>query len=142
MSDAPRSARSFKKIEAPDLDRLAALTLETLAKASTRRRDLPGYAEDKIITLCLCQGAADHYLDYQSPKSCGVHDFDVWAFFPPQEGFRFGNRKAATADYGPSKFGRSPLDDKRFTGRRVDVFWRAIEECVTFNPLGLHSALL
>jgi len=135
MSDAPRSARSFERIERSDLDRLAEITLATLREASKRRSDIPNYDQKNIIGICLCQGAADHYLAHPSLKSCGIHDFDVWAFFKPQEeGVRFGNRRAATADFGPSKFKRSPRDPAKFIGRRVDVFWRAIPEHVTLLP--------
>jgi hypothetical protein len=136
MSNVPRSARSFERIEREDLRKLADATLAALDKAAKRgRRDLPNYSPKEIIAICLCQGAADHYLAHPSPKSCGVHDFDVWAFFKPQEeGVRFGNRRPVTADFGPSKFGRSPLDPPSFAGRRVDVFWRAIPQHATLLP--------
>jgi hypothetical protein len=131
MSNAPRSARSFEKIEQPDLVRLGEIAFEVLKRELDRQHGIAEMDECQLINICLCQGAAEHYLNYESRTSCGVNDFDVWAFFYPDEMQkieRFGNREPATADFGPSKFGRSPLDPKKFKGRRVDVFWRAIPE--------------
>lgn len=136
MSKAPRSARSFEKIEDGDLERLAEIAVATLRREFERRPNMPAFEEGELLGICLCLGAADHYLDYQSRKSCGIHDFDVFAFFEPQKVFRFGNKRPATADFGPSKFGRSRLDPKRFTGRRVDVFWRAIPNKISLDPMG------
>jgi hypothetical protein len=134
MSKAPKSTRSFEKIEKSDLIRLGEIAIEVLKQELAQRHGILELDESQISNICLCQGSAEHYLNYESRKSCGVNDFDVWAFFEPQKFFRFGNKKAATADFGPSKFGRSPLDPKSFTGRRVDVFWRAIPKGYDPNP--------
>ena len=128
MSRAPRSARSFERIEKADLVRLGELALKTVKRELNAQYGLAELDECEIVNICLCQGAANHYLNHESRKSCGIHDFDVWAFFKPQRLYRFGNKKPAMVDFGPSKFGRSPLDPKSFRGRRIDVFWRAIPD--------------
>lgn len=144
MSNAPRSARSFAKIEKADLLRLGEIALVKIEEAFKRRPDRRELYENQLLGICLCQGAADHYLNYGTPESRGIHDFDVWAFFARQQDDRIGfwNRKGVTADFGPSKFGRSALDPEHFVGRRVDVFWRAIDERIGLDPFnGIHLYL-
>ena len=134
MSNAPRSARSFEKVEQCDLLHLGEIAIQKLETVMRRRPDRKALYEAQLIGICLCQGAADHYLSYGTPETRGVHDFDIWAFYYRVDRIGFWNRKSSTADFGPSKFGRSPLDPGRFIGRRIDLFWRAIEPKLGLNP--------
>ena len=126
MSNAPRKTRSFCKIQKNDLRRLAALATEKLETVFQRRPDMRRLYKHRLIAICLCQGAANHFVFPRSKPGNGVNDFDLWAFFAIKQKTPFWNRRGSTADFGPSKFGRSSLDQKRYTGRRVDIFWRAI----------------
>jgi hypothetical protein len=124
VSLAPRGARSFETIELGDLHRLGSVALARIDAAFTQRPAKRALYEGRLLGVCLCQGAADHYVDPVSSR--GVHDFDLWAFFARPVGGKLWNRKPFTADFGPSKFGRSPLDPARYAGRRVDVLWRDV----------------
>ena len=129
MGKSPKSARSFEKIEKADLVRLGKIAIEVLRRELAQQHGRSELDENiQVINICLCQGAAEPYLNHECPKCCGVNDFDVWAFFYPQEILRFGNAEPVTADFGQSKFGCSSLDPKKYVGRSVDIFWRAIPE--------------
>lgn len=121
MSDAPAEARSFERIQAADLHRLADIAVESYQDLF-RRRPLQRVHDGRLILLCLCQGAALHLRDGER----GVHDFDVWGFFSRGTGSPFLPRWSGKADFGPSRFGKSPDDTKR-EGRKVDVMGRSIE---------------
>jgi hypothetical protein len=71
------SQYSSEKITKGDLARLAKLTLEDLGDFFSRRPEMGDLYRNRLLALCLCQGAADHYVNGEH----GVKDFDVWAFF-------------------------------------------------------------
>lgn len=112
--------RSFEKITKTDLARLADLTLSDLRSIFNRKSHSRVYAK-RLMLLCLCQGAARHYVNGDR----GINDFDVLAFFRPYPKYCFPYRRHGRVDFGPSRFGRDPRD-KRFIGRRIDVMGRSV----------------
>jgi hypothetical protein len=135
-----RRHRSFKKIERVDLTRLADLALGDLHSLFTRKPKTGVYAK-RLMLLCLCQGAAQHYVY----SDRGINDFDVWAFFRLHSKHGFPYRWHGRIDFGPSRFGRTKDDKARFTGRRIDVFGRSIPVLKTEKPIDavqryLHQA--
>ena len=123
--------RSFEKITQDDLTRLATLALADFESLFKRYQQWRHYA-DRLMFICLCQGAAHHYVQPSdgTPRAHegGVNDFDVWGFFRDRPNARpFPPRRHGFQDFGPSKFGRNPDDDPRYSGRRVDVLGRSIK---------------
>ncbi len=87
---------------------------------------------DRLLCVCLAQGAAQHLLDGRN----GIKDLDVWTFFarnPELDGrvIDSGFRKGRHRDSGLSHLGRwfdpeGPPRFRSFTGRRVDLFGVAL----------------
>ncbi|MCJ2085819.1 hypothetical protein MKK88_07410 [Methylobacterium sp. E-005] len=121
MSDAPREARSFEAIRREDLERLAQIAVASFEDLFDRREASRVY-RGRLRLLCLCQGAALHLRD----GSRGIHDFDIWGFFEPHPDRAFPPRWTPEADFGLSRFGKSP-GDQEHEGRKVDVWGRSIE---------------
>jgi hypothetical protein len=96
-------ARSLACIDMHDLVRLDGLAAEAEAGLFARRPQRAGRYAGRLICRALCQGAALHYLDGRT----GVKDFDVWSFYVAHGDGPFPYRWRGTADFGPSKFGRS-----------------------------------
>jgi hypothetical protein len=124
--------RSFKKITRADLRWLSTLALADFGSLFRRYERWRLY-EGRLMLICLCQGAALHYIaprgGVATDRKGGVNDFDVWGFFHDRPNHRpFPPRRHGLQDFGPSRFGRNPHDKPRFTGRRVDVLGRSIEK--------------
>lgn len=130
MARFVRRYRSFEKIKSTDLARLAELALDDLRSLFRRKPQYRVYAK-RLMLLCLCQGAAQHYVYGDR----GVNDFDVWAFFRPYPEYGFPYRRHGRVDFGPSRFGRNPQDAARFTGRRIDVMGRSIPVLKSEKPI-------
>ncbi|PYV23749.1 MAG: hypothetical protein DMG27_14845 [Acidobacteria bacterium] len=47
--------------------------------------------QERLIAVCLCQGAAKHFLDQQT----GVKDIDIWFFFEEHDLVRISNFRNA-----------------------------------------------
>jgi hypothetical protein len=115
--------RSFGRITAADLRRLATLAQGYFDDLFDRRPSVSGKFRRRLLLMALCQGAALHYVD----RSHGIKDFDVWAFFRALPNVQFPNRGThGRRDFGPSRFGRQP-GDKGYQGRRVDILGRSID---------------
>lgn len=127
------SERSFEPIDLGHLRRLARLALADLESLFSRRPATGDLYRDRLLALCLCQGAAEHFVRGRH----GVKDLDVWAFFSEHPARPFPARRRGRQDFGPSSLGRHPAD-RGYTGRRVDVLGRSIpcrpdelpEECI------------
>jgi hypothetical protein len=120
MGNLPNQFRSFERITRSDLLKLAKIALDDLEDLFARRANCRRY-QTRLLMICLCQGAAQHYVY----RDRGIADFDVWAFFKalPKE---FPPRRHGRKDFGPSKFGRNAKGPKHFIGRRVDLLGRSI----------------
>ena len=113
--------RSRETIEQHHLRRLAKIAIGDLDDFFQRRPETGGLYRDRLMLICLCQGAAGHFVH----RDRGVKDFDVWAFFRKHPERPFPYRRHRKRDFGPSRFGRHP-DDEYLRGRRVDLFGRSI----------------
>lgn len=120
--------RSFEPIQYEDLALFAKASISKLTEVFGRTAVASLY-RDRLLLLVLAQGGALHFENGTN----GLKDIDVWAFFANGPDRPFPHRVRWTADFGPSKFGRSP-DDVGFTGRRIDILGRSIDVCIDESP--------
>jgi hypothetical protein len=119
MSKSPH--RSFAHIDKQDLERLSDIALHDFDDLF-RRRPYSHTYKSRLLLICLCQGAARHYVHGDR----GVHDFDLWGFFEELPDHPFPYRRQGSHDFGQPKFGHNPEDGDRYVGRQVGVFGRSI----------------
>jgi hypothetical protein len=122
--------RSFARITPNDLARLAQIAHDDLSGLCQRKKYSCRYA-DRLRLICLCQGAARHYVHHDR----GVWDFDLLGFFEEAQGHPFPCRRRGEHDFGPSKFGRDPDAGDAFEGRKVDVIGRSIRMPKSEKPI-------
>ena len=69
--------RLYYPLDEEDLRRLRELALEEHEKFFERNPHLREAYCNSLIGICLCQGAASHYLNLK----VGIKDFDIWHFY-------------------------------------------------------------
>lgn len=104
--------RSFERITRTDLRRLSTKAVADLENFFHRYERWRPY-QSRLMLICLCQGAALHYVaphgGVATDRHGGVNDFDVWGFFQDRPNHRpFPPRRHGFQDFGLSKFGRNP----------------------------------
>jgi hypothetical protein len=75
-----RDKRTYQKMGNPDLKEMKEYGLKELNRFLHDIGDPKGkykVYKNKLVAICLCQGAAKHILDGKS----GIKDIDIWLFF-------------------------------------------------------------
>ena len=80
--------RIYDPLTRNDLDQLKELALREHEEFFERNPHLKFAYHGSLIGVCLCQGAASHYLN---PK-VGIKDFDIWHFYLENESTAFPYR--------------------------------------------------
>ncbi len=105
------ASRSYEPLATADLKRLRRLGIEESKAFLQRNPHLKTAYGNALIAICLCQGAASHFL---SP-SVGVKDYDIWHFYKQHLRVPFPYRAHYRSHY---------------KGRRVDFLKRCIPKCI------------
>ncbi|MDA1129386.1 MAG: hypothetical protein O2913_11915 [Chloroflexi bacterium] len=121
MSDVGQEGRSYEKVTAADLERLASLEEADRDKFFERYPKWAALYQERFIGAALCQGAALHMLC----ADVGVQDFDVYTFYARNPAKAWYAKRLQPMDFGDPKFGTS-LDSPNYIGRRVDLMSRAL----------------
>lgn len=128
------SERSKAALTKDHLKRLGKLARQDREGLFARNPHLAVY-RDRILLVALCQGAALHYLDGIN----GVKDLDVYTFYAVDPDVAWPYRRHGVVDFGPSELGWRPADEhvrgKRFVGRAVDLFGRALRVAPEADPV-------
>jgi len=69
--------RSYEKLDKEDLRELLVHAEKELERFLLTNSGKYAVYENQLVAICLCQGAAKHYVD----SVTGVKDIDVWLFF-------------------------------------------------------------
>lgn len=110
INDFPN--RIYEILNITDLRELRDLAVEERALFFERNPHLIKYRE-KLIAVCLCQGAALHYVNQKN----GVKDFDIWYFYKDLAALRYPYRALRHTFINLPKFGTKPVD---LLGRTID----------------------
>jgi len=101
--------RIFDPLTITDLKHLKGLALREHEAFFERNPHLKSAYHNWLIGICLCQGAASHYLN----TKVGVKDFDIWHFYVETGHRNFPYRFRKTIENG-------------YKGRPIDFLKRAI----------------
>jgi hypothetical protein len=118
-----RPSRSYEPLTTVDLANLRRLGIEE-GKAFLRRNPhLRTAYGSALIAICLCQGAASHFLN----PSVGVKDYDVWHFYAQNRRVPFPYRAHHRSYCG---------------GRRVDFLKRCIPKRIINTSTSAGNSVL
>jgi hypothetical protein len=96
-------------LEKGDLQQLRDLALREHDDFFKRNPHLKRSYHNSLIGICLCQGAALHYLDHKT----GIADFDIWHFYLVDDRQNFPYRA-------------HKVDKQGYRGIKIDYLKRAI----------------
>ena len=108
-----KEERTYEKITINDLRDLQRIALEENENFFKRN---PKYREpyhDALIGICLCQGAASHYLN----PTVGIKDYDIWFFYLEKGNPRVPYRARKKLENG-------------YKGKRIDFLRRGIPKYI------------
>jgi len=110
------SDRSYEPLTKDDLTKLANSVIEVLKKK--------GKLIENVKCIVISQNTAVHYLD---PNKCGLHDFDVIAFFSELE--KETHQRAIKGESGLTKFGNycKECSGVKYKTRKMDIFCKCIK---------------
>jgi hypothetical protein len=89
---AKEDVRTYEELGSDDLQEIRQYAIEELNRFLYKVGNPEGKYKvyrGKLIAMCLCQGAAQHFVDGKT----GIKDFDVWFFFTEDENIRIPNIK-------------------------------------------------
>jgi hypothetical protein len=95
--------RIYDIITNDDLRQLSELSLKEHEEFFKRNRRLKGAYFNSLIGVCLCQGAASHYIN----PNIGIKDFDIWFFYVENKSIDFPYRAIRTIKKG---YKNKPID--------------------------------
>lgn len=89
---AKEDMRTYEKLGGDDLQEIRQYAIEELNRFLYKVGNPEGkykVYKKKLIAICLCQGAAQHFLDGKT----GIRDIDVWFFFEEDANVRIPDRR-------------------------------------------------
>lgn len=113
--------RALEPLTSAHLDRLVEIARRDREGLFERNPHLAVYG-DRSLTVALCQGAAQHYVDGRN----GIKDMDVWTLYAAAPGVQYPYRRRGEVEFGPSE-----LSD--WSGR-VDLLGRSLQYPVGMAP--------
>lgn len=121
----PRLHRSYDKLTTQDLRELRDLALREHERFIEANAHLSGPYRKSLLAICLCQGAASHYL---SP-TVGIKDFDIWHFYVDDPRIAFPYRAHRRLN-------------QAFKGMPVDFLKRSVQRSQEVSSAQPHLILL
>lgn len=110
MLMSTKDERTYEILNSKDLERLRDIVLKEQEDFFKRNPKFTGY-RNRLIGICLCQGAAAHYID----KQAGIQDFDIWFFYKAEKDNLMWVRKRRSIKTA-------------YLNKRIDFLKRAIPE--------------
>jgi hypothetical protein len=123
--------RSFEPITRTDLRRLARIAAADREDFFSRHPEFAILYRKRLLCTALCGNAALHLLNGLT----GVDYFSVWSFYAEHPEAPFPFRRPSRADFGESKFGRTPDAPQGYAGRRVELQGRSIAATPGGDPV-------
>jgi len=111
-----RTCEKLTKEDLKEIEQYAKEELKRLFNEVGKPKGKYKVYENKLIAICLCQGAAQHFVDGKT----GIKDIDVWFFFEEDKDVKIPNFKNMRKSVS-----------KKFTNigeKRIDFLKKAIKE--------------